>query len=361
MSALFVPKYDDKTGLPLRPLPTADDAAALHKRMDSVFRGIGAALKFDSAGGIALERELTKISAYVSLQPLGVLTSFDHFPLTPDRPEPGQKAYTATGIEYSQNRVSRTYTDRGGSATVNRKILATNKITPYIQTADYTINDLYAATLANVGLPPLLMEVARRAVMEEINSDNWQGNDDEGITGVYNNTDVNKSVVANGASGSPLWVNKTPQEIFNDCQTLLQEVWNAILGGATDARGRLFLRPNRLVMSTTSYALIAGLRIATNFGQTVLQVLEESFKAAYDPDFRIVSAPELITGGGPGGSDKWMLAYRYDPEVAGRVVALDGTFAQPDIRSLTTSIPFHAQAGGVSIRYPVAMRIKYGM
>lgn len=383
MSALIMPTYrfDAKSGAPI-PVPFTDaQAKIVHDRAKATFAGLGARMdaagigaalqalaphmRMDATGGLALERELTHISALTSLEVYAELTSDAHFPSTPDMAAPYQKAYIATGASFQESRVSHAYNDRGGSAAMNRKILATNPILPAIQFADYTIDEVGTAALANLPLPAYLMQAARRAVEEKRNAWNWFGDSDLGILGLYNNADINKSVVANGAGGSPLWVDKTPQEIYNDCANLVKDVWTAIKGGGVDIAGKAGrLKPNRLVLGTTAYAVLATTPMATNAQPgyyTILQALQNALKAGYGADFEITSAPELDSGGGPGGTSAWMVAYRYDGEVAGRVLALPGQFGQPEIKGFTTSVPYHTQAGGLSIRYPVAVRVKYGM
>jgi hypothetical protein len=352
-------RFDAQTGRPI--MTVSEDALkralAIHEDQFSGFGAMAVAakrLKLDTAGQIALERELTKISAVVSTEPLSDLTSLLHFPLTPDSPAPGQKSYTPTGISWSKGRVSHSYDDRGSAGTIARSELQNSVIVPHILTADYTWGDMAAAGLANLPLNSYLLQGARRAVAEEINEFNWFGSADLGVTGIYNNASITQAVVANGGSGSPLWANKTPAEIESDCVDLLGALF-------TQIKGLKGLSPNRLVMGTTQYAKLTTTFSSQNLSQTILNRLLEVFRAAYSPDFQIVSAPELVTGAGPGGADAWMLAYRYDSMVAGRVVALDGVFETPYIEPFRTSIPYHAETGGINVRMPVAMLIRYGM
>lgn len=335
---------------------------AVHALAAKNMQGFGqrlAAMRGDVAGGMALERELTKISAVQSLQPLARLTSLAVFPQTPDSPLPGQKAYTSTGISQSGNRLSYSYTDQGGSAVNSRSELITNAISPIIQFADYTLDDLYAAQLANVPLPELQMQTARRLVEEEANGWCFYGDTTRGITGLYNQPGVTPSAVANGGSGSPLWANKTPDEIFEDVVSMVQSVWAAIEGGDTNIRGQAsILYPNRLIISSTSYFDLVARFSAANWAQTILQRLQQALGAAI-PDFQIVPAPELNTGGG--GSGRWMACFSDNPQVVGRVVALPGQFGIPTVESFKTAIPYHTQVGGLQSRFPVGIAIRYGM
>jgi len=333
------------------------DVAVLGARMAAQF-----GQRLDVAGGLALERELTKISTVVSTQPMTRLTSLSLIGMTPDNPLPGQLSYTATGMAQTGNRLSYSYTDKGGSASNSRSILATNIISPIIQTADYTINDMYGAALANIPLPALQMMTAKRLVEEEANSWNFYGDADRNITGLYTLPNVTPTAVANGGSGSPLWANKTPLEIFDDCMEIVQSIWDAIDGGDTNVRQQAsILRPNRLAIAEASYFVLATTPMAANaalWGQSILQAVTAALRAV-QPDFMIIATPEMNTGGG--GSGRWMTAFADQPEVLGRVVALPGQFGVPEIHSFTTSIPYHTQVGGVQSRFPVAIRTRYGM
>tara|TARA_R110000868_G_scaffold312282_3_gene573195 strand:- start:6215 stop:7294 length:1080 start_codon:yes stop_codon:yes gene_type:complete len=355
-------RFDAATGRPI--MTVTEDALkralAIHEVQFDGFGRLAAAqgrIKIDTAAQIALERELTKISAVTSTEPLADLTSLMHFPTTPDAPAPGQKSYTSTGVNWSAGRVSHSYDDLGSAGTLARTELQTSIIIPHILTADYTWGDLAAAGLANQPLQSYLLQGARRKVNEEINQFNWfgdTGTGGTGVVGIYNNASITKAVVANGGAGLPGWNDKTPAEIELDCVDMLGDLFTQIkgLGG---------LVPNRLVMGTTQYAKIATTYSAQYLSQTILERLLTLFRAAYSADFQIVSAPELVTGGGGGGTSAWMLAYRYDSMVAGRVVALEGVFETPFIKPFVTSIPYHAETGGINVRMPVAMLIRYGM
>ena len=56
-----------------------------------------------------------------------------------------------------------------------------------------------------------------------------------------------------------------------------------------------------------------------------------------------------------------MVCYRHDPLVAGRILPVAPVFLPPDIESTYITQAIHAQSGGINIRYPVAMQIRYGM
>lgn len=361
-------QIDGKSGAPM-PVPLNDtQAKVIYDHCQKAMAGAGgsilSALRMDATGALALERELTHISALTSLEVYSELTSEYHFPDTPDRPALWDKAYIATGAQFQQGRVSTSYTDRGTSVAMTRKILATNPIVPAILAADYTIEEIGAAAQANLPLNALLMQAARRGVATEINKRNWFGNDDEGIIGIYNNSEISKAVVPNGAGGSPLWINKTPTEVYDDVANAVKERWAAVKGGGTTIAGGVdLLRPNRVVMGVTAYAYIAQTPMAANAQRgvySILEALQNNLSKAY-PGLEIRSAPELDSGGGPGGADAWMVVYRYDSQVCGRVVALPGQFTPPNIENLVTLVNYHARTGGVSTRYPVAVGIKYGM
>lgn len=124
---------------------------------------------------------------------------------------------------------------------------------------------------------------ARRAYEEFVDGVALSGDTKKGWEGLFNSSAVTASAVANGASASPLWANKTPDEILLDVNTGLTGIQtatnNVILGDTllmpyarfnTVASTRLpnttttileFLRANNVYTAQTGQALtIKGVR-----------------------------------------------------------------------------------------------------
>lgn len=330
------------------------DAAGFGEQMLRAHPG----LRQDAASGIALARQLEHLSQVVSQEPVKNLNSFDAFPVVPDPPAPFMETYSWLDVTYNKGRVSRSYDDHGqtsGNLAAGPK--SSQFITPYIGHASYTVQDVGIAALTGMPIPSWKLAAERRAIEESVNVDNWFGNADWNVSGVYDNANITKAVVANGALGSPLWSNKTPDEIEKD----MTDWWNtqiALIDQASTLNSpSVNLYPDRCILSVAALSVLATTARSQLSGMTILQYLEQTFQRV-SPGFKFVAYNELASNGS---GSAWGMLYRYDPMIAGRVVSLPTTFMQPSIEMFRTVIPVHAQAGGICIRYPVAMLIRYGM
>ena len=312
----------------------------------------GSNFRDDAVSGIALARELENLSMVVSKAIYSDLTAGKAFPLAAAQPPAGSTSHRWKEADWTKGRVSSSYSDIGQGVQLSVASTAQN-LRAYITHCGYDLGDVQSALLANIPLPAWKLEGARRAIEEAINSDVWLGDAATGIQGLANTAGITTAVVPNGAGGSPLWVNKTPDEIEADCVSLL----NALVNQVADAAS---LMPNRLALSTQSYAILATTARGQFATTTILEYLQKAFKG-FAPDFELTSHPELTTGAPGDAAAKWMIAYRYDPMVAGRLLSVPTTFLAPQLEAFSTVIHAHAQAGGLEVRKPVAFLIRRGM
>lgn len=327
------------------------DAKGLGAMLGDQMRTIAAASRYDAATGYALARELEYVSAVITQQPLADLTSMTAIPLAVDQPQPYQEVYTWKTQTWTKGgRISRSYKDLGTRGDIQVQKNSQN-VVPYIQHASWGLDDLARAALGNIPLPALELQGAMRAISEQMNADNWFGDSTEGISGLYGATGVTTSAVANGALGSPLWSQKTPDEIEADCTELISAVVEAV-------KGKGALLPNRLAMSVASYSKLATTARSQLSSMTILQFVQQALESVGMGGVEITKHPELADNGS---GSKWMVLYRYDPQVMGRIMPLAPTFLPPDIESTYITQAIHAQAGGLNIRYPVAIQIRTGM
>lgn len=311
----------------------------------------GDSLRADAASGYALARELEYVSAVIAQQPLSDLTFATAFPMAVDQPQPYQEVYSWKQQTWTTGgRLSRSYKDIGTRGDIQVAKNSQN-VAPLIGHASWGLDDIARASLGNIPLPALELQGAMRFISETVNSEGWFGDSAEGIAGLYDNADITKSVVPNGAGGSPLWANKTPDEIEADITALIVAVVEAVKG-----KGNLL--PNRLAMSTASYMKIATTARSQLTSETILQFAQQALAAAGGPGAMITSHPELADNGS---GSKFMICYRYDAQVAGRILPVAPVFLPPDIESTMITQAIHAQSGGLNVRFPVAIQIRYGM
>lgn len=329
----------------------------LFRAVADVADGLGLR-KLDAAGGTALARELQRVSPIISQQPLTELTSFTLFPGAPDQPAPFMETYLWKDETASVGVPSRSYAYNGQAADVQVQANTAIPILPIVSHTGWRLDEIARAMLGNVPLSTLKMAAVMRGIMQVANTENYFGNSTYGIKGFYT-TAATPSVVANGAAGSPRWVDasfnlvKTPDEILGDIQQMY-------FAAVQECKNLPWLKPNRLLLSPTCQAVLSANTMSLNNSQTLLERVTEFLSAL--GAFEIVVAPEAndnTLGGGDGTA--WMSLYRYDPMVIGRVVAQAPAFLPPDVESISTSVVGHMQAGGLCVRYTIGTQIRYGM
>lgn len=314
-------------------------------------------MRADAAGGLALEKELTKYSAVLTTQKYPHLTSFELFPGAPDQPAPYDERYIVKDLIMAGGRVSNSYMDKGGAADIIVNANAALPVLPYLSHAGYTLPEIARAAAGNVPLPSWKLEACNRAINEAMNRENWFGNSTTGIVGFWGGSSgVTPTVVDNSSGGSPLWANKTPDEIINDISKM-------ITTHVAKTKDIPELRANCLVLDPESYFVLATTLVSYTNGQRTLLEVVKQFGEAMGAGFSVERAYELATipSGLTGAGSKGMALFRRDGMIAGRLVALPLAFLPPEVELLSTTMVGHAQAGGICVRYPVAIEQRYGM
>lgn len=119
------------------------------------------------------------------------------------------------------------------------------------------------------GQPIDVQKINAFNVLYQMNTDQmvYIGSSDVGATGLLNNASVTETVVANGALGSPLWVNKTADEILADVNTLLTNTW-AAAGYA--------VCPSDLLLPPAQFSYLASQKVSSAGNVSILKFLKEN-------------------------------------------------------------------------------------
>ena len=118
--------------------------------------------------------------------------------------------------------------------------------------------------------------------------------------GLVNSPLVTSGTVANGVSLATEWVDKTPDEILADINTLLESTWTAT--GQTTC-------PNKLLIPSAQYALISGLKVSQAADKSVLTYVQENSLSTSINGVQLDIKPsKYLTSAGAGGSSR-MVAY----------------------------------------------------
>jgi len=173
----------------------------------------------------------------------------------------------------------------------------------------------------------------------------YLGYPDFGTTGLLNNPNVTATTAVNGASGSPLWTKKTPQEILNDVNTLVNTTWE---NSQYDLTGM----SNHLLIPPAQYAYIVGQPVTSAGSQSILQFLLDN-NIGRNQGIDVVIVPSRwCTGAGAGGTDR-MMGYVNDEDRINidLTVPLSRVMTQPDVREMAYLTNFAAQFSEVKFLY----------
>ena len=164
--------------------------------------------------------------------------------------------------------------------------------------------DMQRANQVGRSLEEMLSNGIVKQYNKELDRVTMEGWSELNIPGLYNNTNVQTATVPNGAGGSPLWSNKTPDEILQDVNELLVSVWTT---SEFDIDGM----PNRLLLPPAVYGDIATRKVSDAGNISILEYLLKNNIAINQGVTLEIYPNRYGIGAGAGATDR-MVAYRYD-------------------------------------------------
>lgn len=132
----------------------------------------------------------------------------------------------------------------------------------------------------------------------------YRGFTSVGFTGLVNDANIVRSTAPNGAAGSPLWQNKTVDEILWDVNKTLTEAWAASEYDESAISNHLLLPPDK-------YAYIVSTRIGTSGNENILDYLLRNNLATNRGGNLYIAPCRWCSGAGTGNTDR-MVAYVND-------------------------------------------------
>jgi len=245
--------------------------------------------------------------------------------------------------------IGKTTTAITGTGVDNAKIAT--PLTPWGQELGWSLYELAAA-----------MQVGRPVDADKLTALNFKFNFDVdeqvyvgdtglGQTGLVNNAAVTPTNVVNGATGSPLWSSKTPDETLADVNTILNAAWAA--------SGYAYV-PSRLLVPPTSLAKLVSAKVSSAGNISILNYLKENSLAmtVNGSPLEIVPVKWLETAGA--GGTRRMVAYRKERDkVRFPMVPMQRTPMQfRGVHQLTT---YYARLGAIEMPYPETVAYADGM
>lgn len=121
----------------------------------------------------------------------------------------------------------------------------------------------------NTGQPIDVQKINALNELYQMNTDQmvYVGSDDVGATGLLNDAGVTANNVVTGALGSKLWVNKTPDEIVADVNTLVTNVW-------TDSAYAIV--PGKLLLPPPQFSYIATQKVSSAGNVSILKYIKDN-------------------------------------------------------------------------------------
>jgi len=173
----------------------------------------------------------------------------------------------------------------------------------------------------------------------------FNGRADADLPGFLSNPNIPTITVVDGASTSPLWVNKTPDEILFDINDLFGDVFE---------NTKMKERADTLLLPPAQWNYIASTPRASNSDTTILQYIVQNSPFLSSMD-NVIPVNELV-GAGTAGVDI-MVAYTRRPDKLQLEIPYEFTSLAPQEQGLEIEIPCHSTLGGVNVYYPMSAAI----
>lgn len=227
-------------------------------------------------------------------------------------------------------------------------------LTPWAEELAYSVFDL--ASAQQLGRPIDTQQLAGLNLKHQMDIDQmvYVGDTSIGATGLLNSTLVtNTGNVANGASTSPLWSTKTPDEILADINELLVSVW---------ASSGYKAPPSKLGIAPLPFGYISTVKVSNAGNETILSYLKTRniLTATTGAELDIVPMKWLDKANYPNTSADRMAAYSQNKDyVRFPMVPLVQTPVQYE--GVYIKAPYYGKLGQVEVVYPETIGVRAGI
>ena len=317
----------------------ADDAEA--KYIESSSAG-----KWNQDDALFIAQELNYIRARALEVEHSPLNSFRVFPQETDVPAGAETALT---IVYDSVGMAKIVADYGDDLPRAEAVATTipSKVFTVADSYGYNYVELEHARLANVNLEARKALASRRGIDLKLNNLAWFGDADHGITGFINNANIpTVTIPADGTGSSALFVDKTPDQIIRDMNSIINEI-------STNTNG--VEMPDTVLMSPAVYDLLESTPKSQYSDRTILEFL----RGAHPEVSRWMKIGELA-GAGTGGTDM-VFAGVFRPEYIRQENPVRFEQLPVQYRNLEYVVPCVSRTLGVTINVPVCFASAYGM
>lgn len=231
-----------------------------------------------------------------------------------------------------------------------------NPLTLWAEEIAYTVPELMSAQ--QTGRPIDAQMLAGLNLKHQMDTDQlvYIGDSSISATGLLNAATItNTGNVANGAGGTPQWVNKTPDEIKADINELLVSVWAASGYKAP---------PNKVLVSPVPFGYLTTTTVSGAGTQSILQFVQEHnvMTAQYNVplDIQPVKWLDKALLSSPAATYDRMVAYTQRQEYV-RFPMVPLQPMQPQYRGIWVVVPYFGRLGRTETVYPEALGLRDGI
>ena len=224
----------------------------------------------------------------------------------------------------------------------------TSPIKPAGAAFGYTIDEIAAARMANTPLSQRKATATMTAFVTLVNKIAWNGNPATGIPGMFNNPNILTGTVPDGVSTTTPWSTKTPSEINED----LNLVMNAII---TASFGKFL--PDTILLPIAQFQRINSTKMSVDNPDTIRMYFLKN-----NPWIKTIDMlPELANGNNDVLSSDSILCYKKDPLFLTLEIPKMMRFEPIERRGLEFIISGHGRIGGTIIYQPLSVSLYGGL
>lgn len=278
------------------------------------------------------------------------MKAFKHIPISTEAGEGAQAITYAQFEEVGLARVIESYADDLPRADIRGKEFTT-QVKSIGCSYGYSVQEIRAAIMVGRSLTQRQANAARRANDQKINRLAWFGDSTYNILGLLNTPNIPEYLVpANGSGATTQWVNKTPDQVLSDLNTIT----NSIVGLTKGVE-----MPNTVLLPVNQYTLIASTPRSTTSDTTILEYFIQN-----NPFITTVDWVPELAGAGPVvdmTATDLFIAYDKNPDKLTMEIPMPFTQYPPQERGLEFVVPCESRYGGIITYYPLSLAIGYGI
>jgi hypothetical protein len=317
----------------------------LKARIDAIAAKAMAEMKFDAAEANVFARELLRVRSQVFETEIAELKATQFMPRNTEVGTTDESYTYRVADNYGTTRTGASYATNAPRADVSMREETPQLIRPITASYGWSFQEARVAARTGNQLSMRKAKAAREAIAIETNRVLTFGDTTHygaALAGLANLSGVNSYTVPNGSSGSPLWANKTPDEILKDMHGMASKI-------VTDTKD--LKHPDMMVLPLASHELVATTRMGDGSDKTILRFFLETSPHVK----RVESWSSLDAAPNSEWTGKRALCYVNRPDVLDYLLPIEFEQLSPDITALETVTTCHARIGGVMAYHPKAI------